>query len=43
MSLMAIYLSAIQCTDAYCIQHSPTATLQNTHLPFFLGNGPKMV
>jgi len=37
------YLSAIQCTDAYCIQHSPTATVQNTHLRLFLGSGPKMV
>jgi len=30
---MAIYLSAI------CIQYSPTDTVQNIYLRFFLGNG----
>jgi len=28
-------------SNAYCIQHSPTATVQNTHLRFSLGNGPE--
>jgi len=36
------YCSARRYTDAYCIQHSPTAMVQNTHLPFFLGYGPKL-
>jgi len=35
------YCSERRYTDAYCIQPSPTAMVQNTHLPFFLGYGPK--
>jgi len=34
------HLSARQCTNAYCIEHSPTATVQNTHFPFFLAKAP---
>jgi len=33
------FLSAKHCTDAYCIQQSPTAAVQNAHFPFFLGYG----
>jgi len=29
--------------DAYCIHQRPTAMVQNTHLPFFLGYDPKTV
>jgi len=28
-------LSTRQCTGASCIQHSPTAAVQNSQLPFF--------
>jgi len=40
---MAIYPSARWCTDAYCTQHSSTAIVQNTHLPFFLGYSLKTI
>jgi len=32
--LQQFCLSARRCTDAYCIQHSPTAAVQNSQLPF---------
>ena len=46
VSLMAIlsFSDRVQCTDTYCIQYSPTATVQiNTYLRLFLGNGPKII
>jgi len=37
------YLTATQCTNGCHIQHRLIATVQNTHIPFFLANGLKMV
>jgi len=39
-SFTTFCLSARQCTGASCVQHSPTAAVQDSELPYLLSYGP---